>query len=298
MSTNKIFTILPLIVFISTSISLSAQDFQTLNYYEDDSIKLELDLFLPESNANAKVPLVIYAHGGGFSTGNRTGGHNLGKFLKEQNIAVASISYTLYMKDKSFSCDGELPEKIKAIQLAANQLWQSTEFFLNNQDIYNIDPSQIFLAGSSAGAEAVLHAAFWDREIMSLYDINLPEMFKYSGVISGAGAMMDLNLITQDSLIPVMMFHGDSDPVVPYATASHHYCPTDSSGWLMLFGSKSIFEHILRLNGTTSLLTYVGGNHGAAGAHFYQNQEPVYNFIMKVSLGDVFQDHYYINNTD
>ena len=291
MSTSKIFTILPLIVFISTSISLSAQDFQTLNYYEDDSIKLELDLFLPESNANAKVPLVIYAHGGGFSTGNRTGGHNLGKFLKEQNIAVASISYTLYMKDKSFSCDGELTEKIKAIQLASNQLWLSTEFFLNNQDKYNIDPAQLFLAGSSAGAEAVLHAVFWDREIMSLYDINLPEKFKYSGVISGAGAIMDLNLITQDSLIPVMMFHGDSDPVVPYATAAHHYCSTDASGWLMLFGSKSIYNHIMDLIGTVSLITYIEGTHSAAGAHFYQKQQPVYDFINQVIQGEVFQNH-------
>ena len=291
MNTKKIFTILPLIVFINTSISLSAQDFQTLTYYEDDSIKLELDLFLPESHANAKVPLVIYAHGGGFSTGNRTGGHKLGKFLKEQNIAVASISYTLYMKDKSFSCDGELTEKIKAIQLASNQLWLSTEFFLNNQDKYNFDPEQIFLAGSSAGAEAVLQAAFWDREIMSLYEINLPEKFKYSGVISGAGAIMDLNLITQDSLIPVMMFHGDSDPVVPYATAAHHYCSTDASGWLMLFGSKSIYNHIMDLKGTVSLITYIEGTHSAAGAHFYQNQQPVNDFINQVIQGEVFQNH-------
>lgn len=293
MKTSKIFTILSLIVFSNTYTLLSAQEFQTLTYYEDDSLKLELDLFLPEAETNAVIPLVIYVHGGGFSTGNRTGGHNLGRFLKEQNVAVASISYTLYMKDKSFSCDGHLPEKIKAIQLAANQIWLSTEFFLKNHDKFTIDREKIFVAGSSAGAEAALHAAFWDREMMNLYENSLPEKFKYAGVISGAGAIMDLNLITAGSLVPVMMFHGDSDPTVPYATAAHHYCPTNASGWLMLFGSKSIYEHILSLDGAASLLTYVGGTHSAAGAHFYQNQKPVYDFIKQVIAGDVFQNQHF-----
>ncbi|WP_339864470.1 alpha/beta hydrolase [uncultured Algoriphagus sp.] len=294
MNTNKIFTLLTLVLLLSTHFSVSAQEFETLTYYEDDSIKLELDLFLPEAVSSSKIPLVIYVHGGGFSTGDRTGGHNLAKFLAKKNVAVASISYTLFMKDKSFSCDGKLPEKIKAIQLAANQVWLSTEFFLANQEEYTIDPAQIFAAGSSAGAEAVLHAAFWDRSLMNLYENNLPDTFKYAGIISGAGAIMDLNLITDQSLVPVMMFHGDSDPTVPYATAAHHYCPTNASGWLMLFGSKSIFDHIVSMHGAATLITYVGGTHGSAGAHFYQDQQPVYDFIHQVLEGkEVFQNQVY-----
>lgn len=287
----KNFALLTFWMILSASLSLSAQDYKTLTYYEDDSLKLELDLFLPDSIPNGKIPLVIYAHGGGFSTGDRGGGHNLAKFLSKKGIAVASISYPLYMKGRSFGCDGILSEKIKAIQIAANQMWLGTAFFIENQEKFNIDTARIFIAGSSAGAETVLHAAFWDRKMMNIYENKLPDGYKYAGIISGSGAIMDLNLITRETLVPVMMFHGDKDPVVPYATASHHFCPANSSGWLMLFGSQSIYNHILNLGGDVLLISYVNGNHSIAGAHFYQDQQPVYDFIKQVTLGENFQNH-------
>ena len=114
------------IVFFST-ITLAAfgQDFKSYNYFQYDTISLDLDLFLPKTDTI--TPLVIYVHGGGFSGGDRTGGHNLAKYLVAQGVACASISYTLYMKGKNFSCEGITSEKVKAIQIAASQLWNATE---------------------------------------------------------------------------------------------------------------------------------------------------------------------------
>lgn len=271
---------------------LNAQDFQTITYYSGDSVQLALDLFTPDSpSGETGKPLVIFVHGGGFSGGNRTAGHSLCRYLAGKGMVAASVSYTLYMRDKNFSCAGILSEKVKAIQIAVNQLWLATGYFLGQKDTYGIDTSRIFIAGSSAGAETVLHAAFWDREVMNLYEQALPESFRYAGLISGAGAIMDLNLIDKESLIPVMLFHGDADPVVPYATAAHHYCPPNSSGWLMLFGSKSIYEHILPLDGTVCLITHSGGKHEIAGAHFFGDHQPVGAFVEQVISGDTFQMH-------
>ncbi|UZR95245.1 hypothetical protein [Chondrinema litorale] len=268
-----------------------AQSFETLTYYQDDSTKLELDLFLPENSTAEKIPLVIFVHGGGFSGGNRGGGHSLGKFLAPKGYAVASITYTLYMKGKNFSCGGILTEKVKAIQIAANQLWLATGFFLDNAEKYKINPEDVFIAGSSAGAETVLHANYWDYNTMKMYDKPLPENFKYAGLISGAGAMMDINLITEESQIPSLFFHGNSDPVVPYGTAAHHYCETNASGWLMLFGSYSVYKRHVDLNGDVDLISYCGGKHEIAGKHFFQLQEPVYEFLEKVRNGIHFQTH-------
>jgi acetyl esterase/lipase len=265
-------------------------DFITLTYHSGDSIDLELDLFLPDAG-DKPAPLLIYVHGGGFSNGNRTAGHNLARFLRKNHIAVASITYTLYMKDKSFSCEGVLAEKIKAIQIAANQLWLASGFLIDKSAKYNIDTDKIFIAGSSAGAETVLHAAFWNREDMMIYNKTLPAGFLYAGVISGAGAIMDLNLIKESNLTPVLMFHGNSDVLVPYGTAAHHYCKPDAPGWLMFFGSHSIFEHLSNLNGSVSLITYCGGGHKYAGAHFYQDQQPVLDFIKDVLAGEDFRQH-------
>lgn len=120
---------------------------------------------------------------------------------------------------------------------------------------------------------------------MQLYAHKLSPSFKYAGVIAGAGAIMDLNLITEKNMIPTKLFHGNADVLVPYGTASHHYCPPNSSGWLMFFGSKSIAQHLGGLNGTFELTTFQDGGHAYAGAYFYQNQQPIADFISKVISG-------------
>jgi len=283
---NVILIVLHLVMAIG-----STQEFETLTYFENDTISLELDLFLPPIKDSAKTPLVIYVHGGGFSTGSKKGGHLLAKHLVENNIACASIDYTLYMENKDFGCNGILAEKIKAIQIAANQLWHATAFLIEQQDQFHIDAKNIFIAGSSAGAETVLHAAFWDRKQMQLFEPKLAPDFLYKGVISGAGAIMDLNLITTQNHIPLFVFHGDKDPLVPYGVAAHHYCNPNAPGWLMFFGSHAIANHIQELGGTSRLMTYVGGNHSIAGEHFYKKQEAVVNFIANVLDDKRFNEH-------
>lgn len=270
-----------LLLMLCSTQHLLAQNFKTLTYFTNDSTKLELDLFLP-NNAKAATPLFIHVHGGGFSGGERQSDHDICRYLAGKGIASAAISYTLYMKGKSFSCDGVLTEKVKAIQIAANQLWQATQFFIDHGKEYNIDISKIFISGSSAGAETALHAAYWDRKLMNLYPRQLPTGFKYAGLVSGAGAIMDLNLITKDNVIPTMLFHGSCDVTVPYATAAHHYCPTGSPGWLMLFGSYSIFHHIKPLTPNAHLISYCGGGHEYSGEVFHNNPGSIYSFIQKV----------------
>jgi len=282
------------LIFLFASVGVIAQDFKTYTYFQQDTMNLELDLFLPEYSGEAKVPLVIYVHGGGFSGGNRGGGHKLGKYLAAQGIACASITYTLYMKGRNFSCGGVLSEKVKAIRIAADQLWHATDFLMDMSEEIDIDTTKIFIAGSSAGAETVLHAAYWNREQMQLFGPSLAPEFKYVGVISGAGAIMDLNLITPENMLPTMLFHGDADPTVPFGTAAHHYCSPDSPGWLMLFGSSSIAKHLAELGCSYQLTAFRNGTHRFAGVYFYQDQEHVADFIKKVLDGQEFAENYWV----
>ena len=260
----------------------------TLNYFVHDTISLVLDLFLPDLPDDDPVPLVIYVHGGGFGKGDRFGGYELAKHLITRNMSCATIEYTLYMKGKDFGCESEVSEKVKAIQIAASQLWHATATLIERSEEFQIDTTKIFIAGSSAGAETVLHAAHWNREQMQYFEPALSPAFKYAGIISGAGAIMDLNLITKENMIPTMLFHGDADPLVPYDVASHHFCPPNAPGWLMLFGSHAVAEHLQELGGTSHLITFTGGNHSFAGAYFYQDQEPVGEFIERVLAGEKF----------
>lgn len=276
---------------LALAFELNAQKFTTHTYHQTDSA-LQLDLFLPEGKTtSAKLPLVIYVHGGGFSGGLKNDAHSMCQQLASSGYAAATISYTLYMKNKSFGCDGVLTEKIKAIQLAVNDLWKATAFFIDHQQRFNLDIKQFYLAGSSAGAETVLHAAFWDYNLMNLYGTKLPPEFKYAGIVAGAGAIMDLNLITRSKLVPIMLFHGNADDTVPYATASHRSCKTNASGWLMLFGSYSIYNRLVELDGTSQLFTFCGGAHAYSGELFYKDAQPMISFLNQIREGKKFLYH-------
>ncbi len=277
-----------LLLILILPLSIRAQSFETHTYFTTDSVDLELDLFLPTQTVDSPRALVIFVHGGGFVGGKRDAGHAMGAYLAENNIAMATITYTLLMKGRGFGCDVPTADKVQAIRVAASQTWEATSFLLAKAQELQIDPTQIFLAGSSAGAETVLHAAFWDREEMKLTDHSLPADFKYAGVISGAGAIMDLNLITRENVMPVFAFHGDDDELVPYATAAHHYCSPDSPGWLMLFGSKSIVDHVTALGSSAQLISFAGGSHGHAGEYFFEKQNRIASFIELVMSGATF----------
>lgn len=270
-----------------------AQQMTTITYFQNDTLKLDLDLFIPEkANTKQKLPLLLYVHGGGFSGGERESGHSICKYLAGNDFASATITYTLYAKDKKFGCDGALPNKIKAFQYAVNDLWLATSFFIKNAKKYNIDTDKIFIAGSSAGAETVLHGAYWDFKTMNVYSKNLlPKDFKYAGLISGAGAIMDLNLITEKNIIPMFFFHGSGDVTVPYGTAAHHLCKTNSNNWLMLFGSQSIYDHALKMNGSASLFTYCHGGHEYSGTLFEKDQSYILGFLKDVLAGNKVQQH-------
>jgi|AntAceMinimDraft_1070359.scaffolds.fasta_scaffold17292_2 acetyl esterase/lipase len=295
MKTKILFLALVALFSFALALTLSGQEMQTLTYYEDDSTKLELDIFLPETTKemeNTPKPVFLFVHGGGFTSGERSAGHTIAKYLATKGFVTVSISYELYMIGKSFSCDGILSEKVKAIQYSANHIWLATAFLVENAATYNIDTTNFFIGGSSAGAEAVLHAQYWNYEQMNWYDEKMPSDFRYAGVVSGAGAIMDLNLITEENAVPTFLFHGSCDKVVPYATAAHHYCPPNSPGWLMLFGSLSIYEHLSKMGESTSLATYCGGGHEKAGILFYENMELIHSFLVRAIQNEKVQEHH------
>ncbi|WP_238160908.1 alpha/beta hydrolase fold domain-containing protein [Flavobacterium cupreum] len=188
-----------LLFFITLIVNnIQAQDIKTVTYFQNDTLKLDLDLYLPEQTSNEKIPLILFAFGGGFSGGERISEKEFGLFMAKNGYAVASISYSLYMKGKDFGCKGTLTEKIKAIQIGVSDMWQATSYLIENAGKYNLDTSKIFISGISAGAEIGFQAVYWDYKLMNLYKSNLPENFRYKGFIGGSGAIIDINLITKE----------------------------------------------------------------------------------------------------
>ena len=61
-------------IILFFSFNVAATHDQTLTYFENDSIQLELDLFLPDHDSSIRTPLVIYVHEEGLKVAAGQGG--------------------------------------------------------------------------------------------------------------------------------------------------------------------------------------------------------------------------------
>ena len=251
---------------------------------------LELDLYRPESTE--LLPTVIFVHGGGFYAGKRQE-KNIEHFcdsLRDCGFAVANISYHLYLKGQSFHCDQPADNKVNAFASAAEDLKNATRFLIDHSDSLGIDTTSIYIAGSSAGAETVLHAAYWPYDYRIPKGASLDKDFRYKGVIAFAGAMVDDMLIQPENVVPTLLYHGTCDPLVPYVEAAHHYCPGNTVGALHLHGSKSIYDRISSIGGTTQLVSVCGAQHSIASKPIEQDIAQIVQFLRRVEAGESFQE--------
>jgi acetyl esterase/lipase len=157
----------------------------------------------------------------------------------------------------------------------------ATFFLIQNLEQFSIDPQKIILAGSSAGAEAVLNTAY---QPPYCYGLDSGPV-SYAGVIGMAGAIPDTTTIYDESAVPSLLFHGTDDNLVPYATAPHHFCDKDKPGYLILHGSNTIVLKLQQLDVPYWLHTTCGGGHELANKpmqdYFDEIVDFCYTFVLK-----------------
>ena len=260
-----------LFLLLSLSVSAFAQRYRTsqfseleidsLTYALDGKRELQLDFIQPKGDSLKNRPLILFMHGGSFKAGfrNKEDVYNYCKAWAHRGYTVATITYRLTLKGKSFHCDQTKEVKINTFKEASYDLHRATAFLIEKHDSLGFDPNTIILSGNSAGGEAVLQGAFLNKEQL-IKDV-LPKGFSYAGLLSYAGAIIDTNLITKKNSIPMGLFHGTCDQWVPYNVGTHHYCPKETPGAIILHGSKSIAKRLKNLNESYYLHSLCGMDH-------------------------------------
>jgi acetyl esterase/lipase len=237
---------------------------ETYTYSTKDGENLDLDIYMPDYDAELKRATIIYVHGGGFSAGARDmqSVKNFCNHLAGYGYVVASVSYRLTRKDKpkGFGCNCPATDKLNTFYAAVEDVQDATFFLIEHREQFAIDPQKIILAGSSAGAETVLNTAYQPPYCYGLDSGPVA----YAGVISMAGAIPDTTVIYDESAVPSLLFHGTEDKLVPYGTAPHHYCKKSDPGYLILHGSLTISKKLRKLDIPCWLHITCGGGHEIA----------------------------------
>jgi len=126
------------------------------------------------ANSDTPTPLVIYIHGGGFSTGDKEEIYHNELCFKEQEtslikifldnkISVASVNYRLInSQNPQWAYTQEYYQK-NPTPAPIFDIAKAISFFRANSEEYNIDKNKIALTGTSAGGAASFWLGFHDN---------------------------------------------------------------------------------------------------------------------------------------
>ena len=241
----------------------------TYQFAERDTCNLFFDLYRRSEGSVSAIdgkekPTVLFAFGGGFISGSRNEKAYLGWFkdLQDNGYNVISIDYRLGMKGMKKVGLAQANEIFKAMQMAVDDLFSATKYIIEHGEELGIDPYNIVISGSSAGAITVMQAEY---EICNGFEESkvLPEDFNYAGVMSFAGAVASIKggIDYKKEPCPTLMFHGKSDKIVNYNMKG--------AFGIGLFGSNYIAKKLEKKGYFYDILRFENHQHEIASAMSY-----------------------------
>lgn len=226
---------------------------------------------------------IIFMFGGGFVSGDRNAESYQHYFysLAGLGYTVVSIDYRLGFKGASMDGFANPMQFVqhfrKTIDMAVEDLFDATNYILLRED-WHTDASTIIASGSSAGAISVLQAEYYIAN-KTHHAAKLPQDFNYAGVISFAGAILNLggDLEWRNAPCPIMLFHGDADANVPFDKVAFSQ--------LGFYGSEYIAGQLKENNYPFYFYKVKNAAHEISGTPMNENMPEIETFIEKIAFG-------------
>ena len=279
-------------------------------------IDLDMDIYEPVGDTLTSRPVIIFAHTGAFFSGNNELDDvvDLSISAAKRGYVAVSINYRLGLNVLS-SYSGE-----RAVYRAVQDAGAAIRYLREYSDQFNINPNQIFMWGTSAGAFVALHLSYLDdddRPEATYGGSGDPDLGclvcegndydqdpKPNAIVSCWGAIANLDWIDSNDTIPAIMFHGTADPVVPFEIG---FPFTIDIALPIVYGSKLINEKMNQVGIDNELYAEVGELHEYWGTvngnwflgpndYFTEIQNDAYLFLYNYLnipndlIGDINQD--------
>ena len=238
----------------------------TYLYVQRDTCDLYLDVYNPakgsQTSINGKTkPTVVFMFGGGFIQGTRDDEsyNDWFKMLTQHGYRVVSIDYRLGLKGSNKVGIAQVNVLDKAIHMAVEDLFSATNFMIDNAESLGIDPSNIVISGSSAGAISVMQAEYEVCNRTSWASV-LPAGFNYAGVMSFSGAILSRKGKVKYAEAPcaTLMLHGTADALVPYKQIAFFN--------LGFFGGGKLVERFKKFDYNYNMYHFIDYGHEIAGS--------------------------------
>ncbi|HET6232220.1 MAG TPA: alpha/beta hydrolase [Longimicrobiaceae bacterium] len=216
-------------------------ELRSIAYTAADTVNARLDVY--RSSAASPAPVLVYFHGGSWTTGARPKAASSFRGFLELGFSVVSVDYRL-------SDVARAPAAVQDARCA--MAWVKV-----NAARFGFDPERIVAYGTSAGGQLALMTAM----LPARNDVDLPQcldvphiaaVLDYYGPADvpgfaaksektrvwlgdgAAGEEMGRRLsplrYVRPGLPPVLIVHGDADPTVPYAQSQQLHAALTAAG--------------------------------------------------------------------
>ncbi len=259
-----------------------------VTYKKIDSLELQLDIYYPaeklgkepwEKISEHNKPTLIYFHGGGWMSGDRTS-----RFLGllpylEKGWCVVNVEYRLLQETNLIGC---LNDCIDAIN------WVD-----DNASTYKFDTSQIYLSGESAGGHLALLAGMTNEPELGANKVHRRKS-KINGIINWYGITKMENAIkfwNDESYTELIMdkWSGDKNRYLEITSPINHISQNTTPPIISLHGDKDVnveieqaisFHEELQANGIKNKLVKIKGKkHGDfSSAELESMFDEIWNF--------------------
>lgn len=229
---------------------------------------LKLDFYEPEEDSATQRPLLVYAFGGGFISGDKSEASLVAPIFARSGYVVAAIDYRIIDMPRTSE------NVMKAVYDAASDMKAAVRFLRANASTYRIDTDNIFVGGYSAGAIAALQYGYVNdlSEIEAISPSLLAHVndngglegnsgtpgvsSEIKGVFNFAGALLKADFL--DTGEPLLFsVHGTEDEVIPFNSGE-----ADGTG-VITEGSNLIHQVAEEVGITHQLITVEGAGHDA-----------------------------------
>lgn len=252
----------------------------TYMYERRDTCDLFMDVYNPAAGSatsfeGMQKPTVIFMFGGGFIQGTRDDEsyNSWFRMLTDNGYRVISIDYRLGLKGSTKVGVAQVNVLDKAIHMAVEDLFSATNFIIDNADQLGVDPDNMVISGSSAGAISVMQAEYEVANRTSWASV-LPQDFNYAGVMSFSGAILSRKgkVKYQTEPCPTLMLHGTADKLVPYKQIAILH--------LGFFGGGKLVERFEKFGYNYNMYHFIDYGHEIAGS-MYSTMDLQLDFLEK-----------------
>lgn len=257
---------------------------------------LSMTVYTPVGDQNTDRPVLVFAFGGAFLTGNRYEEHAIRaceRFAKAGYTAV-SIDYRIGFDYLYGILNGPNKEAMRVFFRAMQDLRAAVQYMrwsvAEGGDPFGIDTNMIFLGGASSGSITAMMTQYVDRpeELAEIADLEAIDAYggfyassangphasypwSGKGVVNIAGAMPETHWIEVGD-VPLLSAHGDQDQTVPYADAAVLNVVLPLAN-IQFKGSYLLDQYARQIGVCSNLYTMVGEDHPSNGRsdYYYDN---------------------------